>query len=155
MNQALYEKMAEDLHLKPMADMSLRDKFLNSLYRNHVIQAVKEPLMKAIMFAWKLLPDKPTRKNCRKRNSFLLIDFKEWFLENYDCKQRKELLEAALDLLIAEVEHDENYEDYFNLLAYFIHDRIEDGTWQEISKGRPHPIFWKLTREAINGDTDA
>ena len=147
MSLALYEKMAEDLHLQPMADMPLREKFLNSIYRNHVIYAVKEPLMKAIFFAWKLLPDKPTRKNCRKRNSFLLFDFKEWFLERYDCKQRKELLEAALDLLIAEVEHDENYEDYFNLLAYFIHDRINDGTWQEISKGRPHPIFWKPTRE--------
>ena len=142
--------MAEDLHLKPMADMSLRDKFLNSIYRNHIIQAVKEPLMKALIMAWKLLPDKPTRKNCMKRNSFLLIDFKEWFLENYDCPQRMELLEAALDLLIAEVEHDENYEDYFNLLAHFIAERINDGRWQEISKGRPHPIFWKPTRGVKN-----
>ena len=146
----MYEKMITDMHLKPTKEMSLKEVLLQSIYRLHVIQAVKEPLIMAIVLAWKLLPCKPKRENCRKRNTFLLIEFKEWFLERYDCKNRNEFMEAVLDIFITEYEHDDNYPDYTDLFVQFIAEKVNDGSWQPSLRDRPDPLFWKPAREAKN-----
>jgi len=150
----MHEKMIEDMHLKPTKDMSLKEVLLQSIYRPHVIKAVKEPLLWAIVQAWKLLPCKPKRENCRKRNTFLLIEFKEWFLERYDCKQRNEFMEAVLDIFIAEYEHDDNYPDYMDMFVQFIAEKVNDGSWQPSFSDRPDPLFLKTAREVKNVNID-
>jgi len=152
----LIDTMTKDMNIGSYPDnypISLRDSWLGTLYRGHVINAVKAPLMMAIILAWKLMPCKPTSRNCRRHNTHLLLEFKQFFLEHYDCDNRKDLLEAFIDIFIAEYEHDDNYPDYFDLFAEYITEKVNNGSWRKLPSGRPDPEFWKLTREENNGDT--
>jgi len=136
----LEEYMERDLHLDKV---SFKNKMLNGVWRNHVIEKFKYPLLRAIINAGNLLPDKPTRGNCYEPNVLILMDIIDRFFERFYCKGRVELYRAALDLVLAEIEHDGVPLFAFNWFAEEIHKEIANGNWELNNGGCKQEGVWR------------
>jgi len=126
-----------------MQSKSFKDKMLNGIWRNHVIEKFKHPLMEAIILAAKLLPDKPTRGNCEERNTLILMDIIDRFFEKFVCPGRVELYRAALEIALAEIEHDPVPAFVLNFFAEEIHKEIASGNWKLNNGGCPQAGVWR------------
>jgi len=138
----MYQKICEDLNLDAYP-YSLKDKVLNSLWFNHVVDVVKAPLMKAIILAAKLLPAKPTKQNCHQHNTRVLDGIFERFLEGLINPRLHELYEASRDIILFEMEHDVVEMFVLNYFAEEIAKEIAKGNWQLNDGGCPQKGIWE------------
>lgn len=101
-------------------------------FRNYVISKLKAPLQSAIEAFGKGLPI-PTKQNCIQRNSHILIDIRDKFLEHEDNPGRGDLFRYAFNMLIAEYEHDPYYRYRFD---WFL-DQLRLSDWQPRPPNQP------------------
>lgn len=152
----LYETMEADLGMcKDTRNTSLRDKMLTGMWREYVIDKVKAPLYKAIILAAKLLPAKPTKENCHWRNTHIVMDIFDRFLEDFTWENRKDLFKAARDILVSEIEHDPAYASILSYFAEAIAVEIEKGNWMKNSSKDKFIGLWKegIFKEVKDGDS--
>ena len=90
--------------------------------RNYIIEKVKRPFMKVIIFIAKRLPE-PTRENTTHPNTHILLDVRDRFFELENNPGRKELFESAFKIFICEYEHDPYYARRFDWLLEEIQKR--------------------------------
>jgi len=138
----LRQEIADDLNIDSYP-YSLKEKTLNGMWRDHVVHVVKAPLAKAIILAAKLLPARPTRKNCREHNTRILYDIRERFLEGVINPRLHKLYEASLDIILFEMEHDVVEMFVLNYFAEEIAKEINNGNWIPNNGGCPQPGIWR------------
>ena len=122
--------------------LPLAQVMLGSLLRNYIVRAVKAPLRKAIVLAGKRLP-KPTRENTWYHNTHVLMDIFDRFFEHYYLKQNMDMMKAARDILLAEIEHDPHYRYLFNWFMQEIAKEVNNGNWKPNDTAFPNPDSWK------------
>lgn len=92
-----------------------------SFRRQHFIDRVKAPLLKAICLLAKKYPE-PTKENTCWANTHLLIDIWKKFDKYHHNDQRKELFDAVFRIFIATYEHDSYYAFMFDWLMKELKD---------------------------------
>lgn len=109
--------------------LPLAQVMLGSLLRNYIIRKVKAPLRKAIVLAAKRLP-KPTRENTYYHNTHVLMDIFDRFFERYYHRPNMDMMHAARDILLAEIEHDPHYRWILNWFVRELADEVNKGNWK-------------------------
>lgn len=122
--------------------LPLAQVMLGSLLRNYIIRKVKAPLRKAIVLAAKRLP-KPTRENTYYHNTHVLMDIFDRFFERYYCKPNMDMMLAARDILLAEVEHDPHYRWILNWFVQDIVNEVNKGNWKPNDTEFPNKDCWE------------
>lgn len=110
--------------LKPatLANDILRDR------REYFISKVKKPIMKALTILADRYPE-PTKENCRKHNSHVLMDIWNEFFEHEDNRGREPLFRALMKLSVAEYEHDAYYSQRIDWFLEKLLEKYQSGEW--------------------------
>jgi len=168
------QRIQERKQHKP-TDVSLFYWMLYYPMRDFVITDVKDPIRKALEAGESLseimkvvgrsvgLLPKITKENTISHNVHILIDKKEKLLSFHHNGGREKMVEAALNLDIAEYEHDIYYSFLQDWLLIELAMEIATGNWHIAGRPFPIPQCWsggdlpdletvrQKMREALNG----
>jgi len=123
----------------PLSIKMLKENF------DYVVNIVKMPLQLAITKASSLLVEKcgeinlDTVKSVNGRNMIAIRD--EW-LQHEDNGDKRAMMLAAFNIIIAEIEHDWFYDQRFTWAILKISEMVKDGRWEVSHDGIP-TILWK------------
>jgi len=101
-------------------------------------------ILKALwtMFRVCALYPEPTKENCDRPNSIILLDMRDWFFEHLQ-NMRIPMFQGAWNMFINVYEHAQEYADIFDMVIARLAGEYASGKWQKIEKGRPVPYFWR------------
>lgn len=105
----------------------MRSKLTNDILhdrRQYFIESVKAPLRKTVVALGKLYPT-ATKENTNWPNTQILIDAANYMLEHDKPSSRRDMIQAALNVIAGEVEHDRYYKFRFNKWL----GRLMDSGW--------------------------
>ncbi|KKM07892.1 hypothetical protein LCGC14_1729380 [marine sediment metagenome] len=126
--------------------LPLAQVMLGPMLRHYIVRAVKAPLRKAIILAGKRLP-KPTRENTYYHNTHVLMDIFDRFFERYYFNPNMDMMKAARDILLAEIEHDPHYRYLLNWLVQELAKEVNNDNWKSNDTEFPNPDSWKDKEE--------
>lgn len=144
--------------------MSLGLRMLGPKHRQEVIDALKDPLRFAIEEApfgrrgivgalitlraiWRIfrvcrLYPIPNKGNCKRYNSFVLLDIRDWFFEHLQ-NMRVPMFWSAWNMFINLYEHAGEYTDVFDIVIEKLVEVYNSGQWAKRREHRPVPKYWR------------